>query len=114
MVTGIDHVQVAAPAGGEDAARSFYGGFLGLEEVPKPPLLAVGGGVWFRCGSQSIHIGIEAGFAPAKKAHPALLVSDLDALVAGHEVEWDDRIPGVRRCYVRDPFGNRVELISSP
>ncbi len=115
MVTGIDHVQVAAPPGGEDAARVFYGTFLGMEEVPKPPRLAVSGGVWFACGAQSIHVGIETGdFVAARKAHPAFLVSDLDALIEGHEVEWDDRIPGVRRCYVWDPFGNRVELISSP
>lgn len=115
MVTGIDHVQVVAPPGGEDAARDFYGAFLGMREIPKPPRLAASGGVWFACGAQSVHVGIErGGFVPARKGHPALLVDDLDALVAGREVEWDDRIPGVRRCYVWDPFGNRVELVSSP
>ena len=115
MVTGIDHVQVVAPPGGEDAARAFYGEWLGMTEIPKPPLLATGGGVWFQCGAQQVHIGIETGgFVAARKGHPAFLVTGLDALVAGREVEWDDRIPGVRRCYAWDPFGNRVELISSP
>lgn len=115
MVTGIDHVQIAAPPGGEDAAREFYGGFLGMEEIPKPPRLAVSGGVWFRAGPQSLHVGIETGdFVAARKAHPAFLVAHLDALVEGRDFEWDDRIPGVRRGYVWDPFGNRVELISSP
>ena len=115
-VTGIDHVQVAAPEGAEDAARSFYGALLGLEELPKPPALAVRGGVWFRCGAQQIHVGIEREFRPARKAHPALLVSglaDLEAaLVAGgYEVRPGEDLPGVRRAFVSDPFGNRVELI---
>ena len=114
MVTGIDHVQVVAPPGAEAAAREFYGSFLGMAEISKPPLLAVSGGVWFQCGAQQVHIGIETGeFVAARKGHPAFLVDGLDAPVAGREVEWDERIPGVRRCYVWDPFGNRVELISA-
>lgn len=114
MVSGIDHVQVAAPPGAEDAARGFYGDWLGMPEVPKPPRLAARGGVWFACGGQQLHVGVEEGFTPAGKAHPALLVRDLDALVAGREVQWDDdTIPGVRRCYVADPFGNRVELVAA-
>jgi catechol 2,3-dioxygenase-like lactoylglutathione lyase family enzyme len=115
-VIGIDHIQVAAPPDGEQAARRFYGELLGLEEIPKPPVLAVRGGVWFRCGAQQIHIGIEQDFRPARKAHPALLVSDLAALEAtlvsaGHEVRPAEEVPGIRRAFVSDPFGNRVELI---
>jgi catechol 2,3-dioxygenase-like lactoylglutathione lyase family enzyme len=105
-------VQLAAPPGSEDDARAFYGGVLGMAEIPKPEALRSRGGVWFQCGPQQLHVGIEAdGFRPARKAHPALLVSDLDALDV--EVEWDDAIPGVRRGYVSDPFGNRLELIAA-
>jgi catechol 2,3-dioxygenase-like lactoylglutathione lyase family enzyme len=109
-VIGLDHVQIAAPPGAEAAAREFYGGWLGLPEIPKPQALAATGGVWFTCGAQELHVGIETGFAPAGKAHPGFAVEDLDTLVAGRDVTWDDRIPGVRRCYVSDPFGNRIEL----
>jgi catechol 2,3-dioxygenase-like lactoylglutathione lyase family enzyme len=114
-VIGIDHVQVAAPPGCEPAARAFYGGLLGLEEIPKPGLLAAVGGCWFRAGEQELHVGVEERFVPAQKAHPGFLVDDLDVLVeqlaaAGHEAEPDARIPGVRRVYVDDPFGNRFEL----
>jgi catechol 2,3-dioxygenase-like lactoylglutathione lyase family enzyme len=114
-VIGIDHVQVAAPAGGEEQARAFYGGLLGLEEIPKPPLLAVSGGCWFRVGAQELHIGADTDFTAAHKAHPGFVVDDLDALVeriraSGIEVTPDERIPGVRRVYVPDPFGNRLEL----
>ena len=114
-VTGIDHVQVAAPPGCEAEARAFYGVLLGLEEVPKPEALAARGGCWFRAGAQELHVGVEEPFAPARKAHPGLVVDDLDALAgtlrrAGIEVADDDSIPGAARCHVADPFGNRLEL----
>jgi catechol 2,3-dioxygenase-like lactoylglutathione lyase family enzyme len=114
-ILGIDHVQVAAPPGCEKAARAFYGGLLELDELPKPELLESRGGCWFRAGAQELHVGVEDPFAPARKAHPSLLVSDLDALSArlrasGFEVVPDDAIPGVVRAYTDDPFGNRLEL----
>ena len=115
QILGIDHVQVAAPAGCEQAARAFYGGLLGLDELTKPPLLEARGGCWFRAGAQELHVGVEEQFAPAQKAHPSFLVSDLAALAgqlraAGFAVVPDEAIPGVERAYVADPFGNRLEL----
>lgn len=115
-ISGLDHVQLAAPAGCESAARAFYGDLLGLAEIPKPPALAGRGGVWFQVGAQGMHIGVESSFTPARKAHPALLVRNLDALAkrlaaAGVEVTWDDDLPGYRRFYAYDPWGNRLELL---
>ncbi|MBN9620445.1 MAG: glyoxalase [Actinobacteria bacterium] len=116
MIVGYDHVQVAIPTGGEDTARAFYGGLLGLQEEPKPRALAVRGGCWFRSGVAVLHLGVETPFTPAAKAHPAFLVTDLDALratltTAGHEcVDASGEIPGVRRFHTRDPFGNRLEF----
>ena len=112
----LDHVQLAMPAGGEDAARRFYGGVLGLAEVAKPTPLVASGGVWFEPG---LHLGIETDFRPARKAHPALRMADLDGAAArlaaaGAGVEWDERWPGVRRLYTHDPFGNRLELLEPP
>ncbi|MCU1392500.1 MAG: hypothetical protein JWM34_928 [Ilumatobacteraceae bacterium] len=113
----IDHVQLAMPPGGEDAARGFYVGLLALHEVPKPPALAKRGGCWFeRGGGMRLHLGVEAEFIPARKAHPALVVAGLGALVerlesAGVAVRWSDEIPQVRRCHIDDPFGNRIELV---
>src|SRR6476646_4627913 len=114
-ITGIEHVQVAAPAGCEDAARAFYGTLLGLDEIPKPAALAAGGGCWFRAGAQELHVGVEAPFVPARKAHPGLVADDLGALAGrlrdgGHEVAFDDAIPGAKRFHVADPFGNRLEI----
>jgi catechol 2,3-dioxygenase-like lactoylglutathione lyase family enzyme len=114
-VTGIDHVQVAAPPGCEAEARAFYGSLLRLEELPKPEPLAARGGCWFRAGAQELHVGVEEPFAPARRAHPGLVVDDLEALVArlagaGIEAAWDETLPEVRRCHVADPFGNRLEL----
>ena len=111
----LDHMQVAMPAGGEDAARRFYGGLLGLAELEKPEPMQATGGVWFEPG---IHLGVEADFRPARKAHPGLRMADLDATAerlaaAGADVEWDDRWPGVRRLYTHDPFGNRLELLAA-
>lgn len=115
QITGVDHVQVAAPAGCEDEARAFYGDLLGLAELPKPPALAARGGCWFAAGAQQLHVGVEAGFAPARKAHPGLVVDDLEALrdrlrAAGQDLRDDDTIPGTRRFYAEDPFGNRLEF----
>jgi len=116
--TAIDHVQLAMPAGEEDRARAFYGGMLGMVEVAKPAELAKRGGCWFESGSVQLHLGVETDFRPARKAHPALRCGDYDALTshlraAGVEIKDDDSIPGVRRCHVSDPFGNRIELIGS-
>jgi catechol 2,3-dioxygenase-like lactoylglutathione lyase family enzyme len=112
----LDHVQVAMPAGGEDAARRFYTGLLGLAEIAKPEPLRATGGVWFEPG---LHLGVEAEFRPARKAHPGLRMADLDATAArleaaGADVEWDERWPDVRRLYTHDPFGNRLELLAAP
>ena len=118
----LDHVQLAAPPGCEEAARAFYGGLLGLPELPKPEPMRASGGAWFSLGAQELHVGVVAeGFRPAAKAHPGLAVdgdAELDALAArlqeaGAPVEWDDRHPGVRRFYTADPWGNRVELLAS-
>jgi catechol 2,3-dioxygenase-like lactoylglutathione lyase family enzyme len=115
-IVGVDHVQLAMPAGGEEAARRFYGDVLGLEEVPKPAALAGRGGAWFRSGEVQLHLGVEADFRPARKAHPALRVEGLTALIvrcvnAGYPVERDVPLPGLDRVHVADPFGNRIELI---
>ena len=118
MITGFDHVQIAMPAGREDAARAFYAGLLGMSELPKPPVLAVRGGCWFSSGAAVLHLGVEAAFAPARKAHPALVVDDLAALeaalrAAGVEVRPNaDRPPGTG-SYVDDPFGNRLEFMAA-
>jgi catechol 2,3-dioxygenase-like lactoylglutathione lyase family enzyme len=114
-ILGIDHVQVAIPRGGEEAARAFYSGLLGLEEIPKPEQIRARGGVWFRAGAQQLHLGVEEPFARARKAHPGLVASDLDAVRArlagaGIEFEDDNKIAGVDRLFVADPFGNRLEL----
>ena len=115
-IIGIDHVQLAMPPGREDDARAFYGKLLGLPEKPKPEELAKRGGVWFESGEVKIHLGVEADFRPARKAHPALLVQDLRSLVArlreaGTEVKDDLSLPETSRAYVSDPFGNRIELV---
>jgi catechol 2,3-dioxygenase-like lactoylglutathione lyase family enzyme len=114
----IDHVQLAMPAGQEQNARRFYGELLGMPEIPKPPELAKRGGCWFASGGVQVHLGIDPDFHPARKAHPAFACRDYDALVArlraaGIQLTEDDNIPGVRRCHISDPFGNRIELIGS-
>jgi catechol 2,3-dioxygenase-like lactoylglutathione lyase family enzyme len=117
MLSAIDHVQLAMPAGREEEARGFYAGVLGMTEVAKPPVLAKRGGCWFESGGARVHLGVEKDFRPAKKAHPALRCSDYDGLLArlraaGVTITEDDAVDGVRRCYVEDPFGNRIELIA--
>ncbi len=116
MLPAIHHVQVAIPAGGEDEARRFYGGLLGLAETAKPANLRGRGGVWFDTGSLQLHLGVDPDFRPAEKAHVALQVAGLAALrdrlaAAGYATTEDEPLPGFARCYVRDPFGNRVELL---
>ena len=111
----LDHVQVTMPPGGEDEARRFYGGLIGLTEIEKPEPLRAQGGVWF---AEGIHVSGEEGFAASRRAHAAIRVDDLDRLAArlaaaGRAVEWDERWPGVRRFYTRDPFGNRVEVLAT-
>jgi catechol 2,3-dioxygenase-like lactoylglutathione lyase family enzyme len=122
-VLALDHVQIAMPRGEEDRARAFYTGVLGLEEIPKPANLAARGGVWFRVGAQELHVGVAEPFAPATKAHPAIRIAsagDLERLAARFEasgvaVQWADEaeIPGAIRFFVADPWGNRVELVTS-
>ena len=115
-VVGLDHIQLAMPAGREDDARAFYSAILGLPEMPKPEHLARRGGVWFEDGLVKLHLGVEADFRPARKAHPGLLVQGLEALLerlrsAGYVVTQVEPLPGYHRAYVDDPFGNRLELM---
>lgn len=115
----LHHVQVSCPPGGEDAARRFYGDTVGLREIAKPPILAARGGVWFAAADFELHVGVEAEFAPARKAHPCIAVDDVDAYAervaaAGYPVTWDDAIPGVRRFHTADGSGNRVEIQAEP
>ena len=115
-ITGLDHVQLAMPAGGEELARGFYAGVVGLAEVGKPADLRGRGGCWFAGPGTAVHLGVEEAFAPAKKAHPAFRVADLDEAAAALEaggcvVNRDHSVPEVRRLYTADPFGNRIELI---
>jgi catechol-2,3-dioxygenase len=121
LMIGIDHVQLVGPPGCEANARRFYGELLGLPEVPKPETLRARGGVWFACGAQQVHVGVVPEFSAATMAHPALLVgmAHLDLLAgrladAGCPVQWDDAIPGTRRFFTADPWGNRIELVGAP
>ena len=116
MIVGLDHVQLAMPEGGEERARAFYCGVLGLAEVTKPADLAARGGCWFAGGGVSLHLGVEAEFRPAAKAHPALLVRDLAAArqrLAQHDIDFAEGSPleGYERGDIADPFGNRIELM---
>lgn len=116
MIEGLDHVQLAMPPGGEEHARAFYRDVLGLEEIPKPSPLNQRGGLWLAAEDLQLHLGIEQEFRPARKAHPALLVRDLEAMCsrlaqAGAPVERDDSVATRARAYTEDPFGNRIELI---
>lgn len=116
-ILAFDHIQLAMPAGEEARARAFYGGLLGLTEIPKPPELASRGGVWFQTAGVSLHLGVETDFRPARKAHPALLVDQLEAFLQvclANRIETDLSQPplaGYRRAHIFDPFGNRIELM---
>lgn len=112
-----NHVLLTMPHGAEEQARRFYCGVLGLREIPKPLSLAARGGAWFDLDGAQLHLGVDADFRPGKKAHVAFDVDDLDALAArcrsaGYEPRADDSLPGVRRCFIDDPFGNRLELMA--
>jgi catechol 2,3-dioxygenase-like lactoylglutathione lyase family enzyme len=117
---GIDHVQLAAPPRCEAEARRFFGDLLGLTELLKPAALAVRGGLWFECGSQQIHIGVEPDFRPAKKAHPAFRLRDETALevlkarllAAGIATREDGEIEDAARFFAEDPWGNRLEFVA--
>lgn len=117
VFAGLDHVQLAAPKGCEEEARRFFGEWLGMPEIEKPEKLKVRGGCWFEVGGGvQLHVGVEAEFAPAKKAHPAFRVQGAAALrerllAHGIEVKDNDEIPGVMRFFFADPWGNRVEII---
>ncbi len=118
LLSTIDHVQLAMPKGGEAKARAFYGDVLGLTEMQKPPVLAARGGAWFGHGAVQIHLGVEEDFRPAKKAHPAFTTVSGTELrgrlsAAGFPVIDDDAIPGTKRFYTADCFGNRIEIIET-
>ncbi|MFI9273622.1 glyoxalase [Kitasatospora sp. NPDC052896] len=113
---GLHHVQLAVPPGAEPQCREFWGEVLGMTELPKPPVLAARGGCWFRGGGLEVHLGVEADFVPARKAHPGILVRGLRELAArleghGHPVRWDDEFPGHDRFYAFDKLGNRLEFL---
>jgi catechol 2,3-dioxygenase-like lactoylglutathione lyase family enzyme len=116
-ILSIDHVQIAMPSGEEDRAREFYVNLLGFSELPKPPELVKRGGVWFQSENVQLHLGVEADFKPARKAHPAFLVDDLDTLIAnvqstGYETDTSQPpLDGYKRAHIFDPFGNRIELM---
>ena len=116
MFVRLHHVQLAIPPGGEDVAREFYGAVLGMTEVAKPPMLVARGGCWFRGGGWEVHLGVERDFVAARKAHPGVLVDDLDGLAAvlaaaDRPVDWDPDFPGHRRIYSADGHGNRLEFL---
>ncbi len=118
-VLGLDHIQIAIPVGGEPAAIEFYGELLGLAQLPKPAPLAARGGCWFQAGPMQLHLGADSAFLAAKKAHPALIVSGLDALVealqaAGYDIRPGATVDGVTQTFTDDPFGNRIELVAAP
>jgi catechol 2,3-dioxygenase-like lactoylglutathione lyase family enzyme len=116
-ILGLDHVQLAIPPGGENAARAFYVGLVGLAEVAKPAALAGRGGLWLEGGTLKLHLGVEARFQPARKAHPGILVAGLATLAArlsaaGVHITIDASIPATERFHCTDPFGNRLEFMA--
>lgn len=115
-IYALDHVQLSMPEGEEEKARGFYRDILGLEEVAKPTSLAARGGVWFEKYTLKLHLGVEKDFRSARKAHPALLVKDIDTFqqsceASGYTTMRDDSLPGYDRFYIDDPFGNRIEIL---
>ncbi|KAF4405413.1 MULTISPECIES: VOC family protein [Streptomyces] len=116
MLAAVDHVQLAAPPGSEEALRAYYTGALGMTEIPKPEPLASRGGCWFTAGPVQLHLGMEPDFRPSKKAHPGLRVTGIDAFAArleaaGAKVVWNSELPGHRRFYSEDPAGNVLEFL---
>jgi catechol 2,3-dioxygenase-like lactoylglutathione lyase family enzyme len=113
MISGLDHVGVTIPVGGEDEARGFYSGILGLTETPKPSTISARGGVWYQLpDGRMLHLLADLNFAPAPRAHPAF-VADLDSLAGKTEPRWDTELAPRRRFYLADPFGNRLEFLES-
>jgi catechol 2,3-dioxygenase-like lactoylglutathione lyase family enzyme len=115
-ILSLDHVQVAIPVGGETRAREFYIGILGFTEIEKPAAMAGRNSIWFAAGAVNLHLGVEPDFHPAKRAHPAFVVADLDDILAaceraGLSVKLDTSFNGFRRVHVLDPFSNRLELM---
>jgi len=118
MILTLDHIQLAMPKDGEAAAREFWVGLIGLTEIEKPPALQSRGGLWLALGGAELHLGVEPGFQPAKKAHPGFCCEDLSKLAdrlteAGHPIEWDSNIKGRARFFTKDPFGNRLEFLQT-
>mgnify|MGYP002784634321 CR=1 FL=1 len=118
ILPAIDHVQIAMPAGGEAAARRYFGALIGLPELPKPAELAGRGGCWFQLTGAQLHLGVEADFSPARKAHVALRIAQLDQMraalaAAGFVVIDDSPVDGHARFFSADPFGNRIEFIAA-
>jgi catechol 2,3-dioxygenase-like lactoylglutathione lyase family enzyme len=118
VIVALDHVQLAIPANSEDHARAFYSGLLGLSEADKPEKLRAKGGCWFAAAEVSVHLGVQTPFQPATKAHPAFQVTNIEHLAAqllaqNYPVTWDDAIPGTKRFYTYDPFGNRLEFLET-
>jgi catechol 2,3-dioxygenase-like lactoylglutathione lyase family enzyme len=116
VITGLDHVQLAAPPGSEPRLREFYAGVLGMRELVKPPVPAGRGGCWFAAGSAVLHLGVEEDFRPARKAHPGIRVTAIDDFAKalggkGVAVVWDGDLPGHARFYCQDPVGNRLEFL---
>ncbi len=116
MILDLHHVQLAMPEGGEASARHFYADILGLRETEKPLQLQSRGGVWFEQGQIRIHLGVEKPFAAARKAHPAFRVASLEEtilllLAKDIEIRRDVDLPDMKRVYIDDPFGNRIELL---
>lgn len=114
-VIALDHVQLAMPPGGDEAARGFFSGILGMPELKKPAALQARGGLWFQCGALQLHLGVDEAFRPALNAHPGMMVDTMEPLIAalkaaGHPVHHDTPIPGFMRIYTADPFGNLIEL----
>ncbi len=117
MIKKIDHLQLAMPPGAEVKGRLFYSGILDMSEVEKPKPLASRGGCWFQINNVILHLGVEKEFTPAKKAHPAFCVEEIDELSVklqekGYPVEWDNALPHIKRFYTHDPFGNRIEFMA--
>lgn len=118
MILALDHIQLAHPAGAEDAMRAFYCDLLGMTEIAKPAPLQGRGGFWAQAAGIEVHFGVDPAFSPATKAHPAFVVADLDALAArlakaDHPVNWDRSLPDIRRFFTADPVGNRIELMQA-
>ncbi len=112
----LHHVQLAIPPNSEEKCKEFYCKLLGWKEQTKPPALAARGGLWLTHGETKLHLGVEKNFVPAKKAHPAFLVTSIKAIAEalaanGYQVEWDEELAEFDRFYVQDAVGNRLEIM---